>query len=197
VALLPSQGEVLAANSGDGTVSVIDGSTNAVVRTLGVGPTPDAVAVTPDQSTAVVTNEGDNTISILRGPVVGSVNFTGAVENTAFGVGTSPARPSTSTSGTVLSNSSDPNGGTLTAHPGTIATAHGGSVAMNADGTFTYHPGAGFTGVDSFPFTVSNGIANASGTAQTPSRTSCGTSTTPAPRTAPGPRPHRSTRCRT
>jgi hypothetical protein len=44
---------------------VIDAGDDADVASVGVGNTPDAVAVTPDQTTAVVTNEGDNTISIV------------------------------------------------------------------------------------------------------------------------------------
>ena len=69
IALLSGLGEALVANSGDGTVSVIDTSTNSLLTTLAVGNTPDGIAVTPDQSTAVVANEGDNTVSIV--PVTG------------------------------------------------------------------------------------------------------------------------------
>ena len=165
VAVLPSAGEVLASNSGDGTVSVISVATDAVTGTLGVGRTPDAIGVSPDQRTVAVTNEGDNTLTILRPPAAGPVSFGGAVGNTTFGVGTSPSQPSTTTSGTVLSNSSDPNGGTLTATPGSIITNHGGTVAMNANGTFTYHPPAGFTGTDTFSFQVDNGVSAATATA--------------------------------
>ena len=66
VAALPALGEVLATNSGDNTVSVIDTSSDGSPATVPVGTTPDAVAVTPDQTTAVVTNEGDNDISVLH-----------------------------------------------------------------------------------------------------------------------------------
>lgn len=101
--------------------------------------------------------------AISTAPTVGDVSYTGAVGNTTFGVGTSPASPSTSTTGTVLSNSSG--GGTLSAIPGPISTTQGGTVQMNADGTFTYDPPAGFTGDDTFPFVVTNGSASAGGTA--------------------------------
>jgi len=98
-------------------------------------------------------------------PTVGNVSYTGAIGNTTFGVGTSPSSPSTSTSGTVLSNSTDANGDTLSAVAGTIATAHGGSVSMNSNGTFTYTPAVGFTGSDTFTFQVSDGTTTSSGTA--------------------------------
>ncbi len=98
-------------------------------------------------------------------PTVGSVSYSGAIGNTTFGVGTSPSSPSTSTSGTVLSKSSDANGDSLSVTAGTIGTAHGGSVSMNSNGTFTYTPPVGFTGSDSFTFQVSDGFTSTSGTA--------------------------------
>ncbi|HYG81622.1 MAG TPA: Ig-like domain-containing protein, partial [Pyrinomonadaceae bacterium] len=38
------------------------------------------------------------------------------------------------------------------------ATAQGGEVDVNADGTFTYTPASGFEGADSFNYTISNGV---------------------------------------
>src|SRR5205823_372071 len=38
----------------------------------------------------------------------------------------------------------------------TSATSGGGTVTLNADGTFTYDPAAGFEGADSFWYTLSN-----------------------------------------
>ena len=98
-------------------------------------------------------------------PVAGAVSFSGAVGNTVFGVGTSPATPSTTSAGSVLSNSSDQDGDAITAVAGALSTTGGGSVAMNADGTFTYTPAAGFTGDDTFTFTVSDGALTNTGTA--------------------------------
>ncbi|MGO9960806.1 MAG: Ig-like domain-containing protein [Solirubrobacteraceae bacterium] len=165
IAVDASAGDVLAADSGDGDLSVIDDASNTVISTIKVGDTPDAVAVTPDQKLAIVTNEGDDTITILSValPVAGGVSFSGAVGNTTFGVGTSPAQPSTSTTGTVLSNSSDPTGGTVSAVAGTIPTTDGGSVSMNSDGTFTYFPPAGNrSGTDTFTFQVQNAFGTSS-----------------------------------
>jgi len=38
------------------------------------------------------------------------------------------------------------------------ATAQGGTITLNADGSFLYTPASGFTGVDSFNYTVTNGL---------------------------------------
>jgi YVTN family beta-propeller protein len=69
VAAVPSLGEVLATNSADGTVTVLDAASGTALTTFAVGRAPDAIAVTPDASTAVVSNEADDTISIF--PVTG------------------------------------------------------------------------------------------------------------------------------
>lgn len=101
-------------------------------------------------------------------PTVGAVTFSGAVGNTTFGVGTSPPQPSTADNGSgdsVLANASDINGDTLTAVPGTITTTKGGSVVLSSNGTFTYSPPAGFTGNDTFSFSVSDGTTTTTGTA--------------------------------
>jgi hypothetical protein len=46
-----------------------------------------------------------------------------------------------------------------------ITLASGATLTVNADGSFTYLPAAGFQGSDSFTFTVSDGAATASATA--------------------------------
>lgn len=47
--------------------------------------------------------------------------------------------------------------GTLTATAGTFGTTGGGSVTIAADGSFTYAPASGFTGIDTFTYTANNG----------------------------------------
>jgi YVTN family beta-propeller protein len=54
------------ANDKDGTVSVVDTSTNAVVARLPTGVSPTSVAVTPDGRKAYVTNFDDGTLRVLR-----------------------------------------------------------------------------------------------------------------------------------
>lgn len=78
----------------------------------------------------------------------------------------------TAVSGSVLTNDIDPNGGTLTvtalngvgaAIGNSTATASGnGTITLNADGTYTYTPNTGFTGADSFSYTVCNTAGNCS-----------------------------------
>ncbi len=51
---------------------------------------------------------------------------------------------------------SDPDGDAVTAVAATLTTAHGGTAVINADGTFTYTPTAGFFGTDTFNYTISD-----------------------------------------
>lgn len=51
----------------------------------------------------------------------------------------------------------DPDGDTVTAVAGTFTSANGGTVVVNADGTFTYTPATGFFGADSLGYTISDG----------------------------------------
>lgn len=53
------------ANSGDGTVSVLDTVTKTVTQTITVGTTPTGVALTPDGTRAYVTNKGSNNVSVI------------------------------------------------------------------------------------------------------------------------------------
>jgi VCBS repeat-containing protein len=91
-----------------------------------------------------------------QAPSAGTDSYS-AVGNTTLGVGTSPSGPAVTQTGSVLSNDSDPDSAnSLTATAGTITTTQGGSVTMNSDGTFTYLPKQGFSGADSFTYTVSD-----------------------------------------
>lgn len=62
----------------------------------------------------------------------------------------------------VLANDSDVDGDLLSVS--TVSAASNGSVFINADNTVTYTPNAGFSGVDSFTYTMSDGFVNASAT---------------------------------
>jgi hypothetical protein len=57
----------------------------------------------------------------------------------------------------VLANDTDGENDALSAVPGTVGTTSGGTATINADGSFSYLSGAGFVGVDSFTYTVTDG----------------------------------------
>lgn len=54
---------------------------------------------------------------------------------------------------------SDIEGDALSVVPGKITTGNGGVVILNADGSFTYDPPDGFSGKDSFAYTLTDGTA--------------------------------------
>lgn len=66
VAVNPDGTKVYVANSGEGTVNVINTATNEVSATVRVGRMPAAVAVHPDGSTVYVTNWGEGTVSVIN-----------------------------------------------------------------------------------------------------------------------------------
>lgn len=55
----------------------------------------------------------------------------------------------------VLANDSDPDGGTLTASP--VDQPANGTLALSSDGSFTYTPNPGFSGVDAFTYQAGDG----------------------------------------
>ncbi|HYR07306.1 MAG TPA: Ig-like domain-containing protein [Longimicrobium sp.] len=57
----------------------------------------------------------------------------------------------------VLANDTDGENNPLSAVPGTFGTTSGGTVTINADGSFTYLSAPGFIGADSFTYTVTDG----------------------------------------
>jgi hypothetical protein len=69
----------------------------------------------------------------------------------------------------VLANDSDPDGvgPAISATAGTFLSVQGGNVALNADGSFTYNPPAGFEGTDTFTYTLNDN--------DTPNNTDTGT----------------------
>jgi len=108
---------------------------------------------------------GVETVTIeigVRPPSVVAGSFPGAVGNTELQVGGSRgSAPEVYDAGaSALNGDSDPNGGTLSTTPATIATTEGGTVHMAADGTFTYQPPTGFSGSsDTFIYQVNTSEA--------------------------------------
>ncbi len=122
----------------------------AVVNTSDntVSYTPDAGFTGTDTFTYVVTDPDGNTDTATVTVVVGDNGEPVAADDTAS------VTPGASTTITVLSNDTDPDGDALTV---TISGAPtNGTAVVNADGTVTYTPTAGFTGADSFEYTVTD-----------------------------------------
>ncbi|NJK70121.1 MAG: tandem-95 repeat protein, partial [Microcoleus sp. SU_5_3] len=59
----------------------------------------------------------------------------------------------------VLANDSDLDGDLLTAN--LVANPNNGTIALNNNGSFSYTPNPGFTGLDSFTYSISDGVATA------------------------------------
>lgn len=57
-------------------------------------------------------------------------------------------------SGNVKTNDSDPENDPLTVNTTPVSGPSNGTVTLNADGTFTYRPNAGFTGTDKFVYSI-------------------------------------------
>ncbi|MGE3778056.1 MAG: Ig-like domain-containing protein [Pirellulaceae bacterium] len=58
----------------------------------------------------------------------------------------------------VLANDFDVDGDSLTAVPWSGSSAQGGQVLLNGDGSFSYTPPIGFTGLDSFQYSANDGL---------------------------------------
>jgi YVTN family beta-propeller protein len=67
IAFNPANNRVYVANNRGGTVSVLDGRTDAVVATLNVGKLPYAIAANPGENKVYVSNTFSNLLTIIDG----------------------------------------------------------------------------------------------------------------------------------
>jgi VCBS repeat-containing protein len=114
-----------------------------------------------------ISNVATVTINIVNAPPVAANDAYASVGNTELRVGTGSALyPAVVVSGSVLGNDSDPDGGPspLTVTGFSATSTAGGTVNVNANGSFTYLPPTGFLGTDTFTYTISDGVATATGT---------------------------------
>ncbi len=141
-----------------------DGDT--LTYTLGTGPTDGTVTLNTNGSFTYTPTTGYSgtdsfTYSISDGnggtdtatvtlTVPGPANSPPDAVNDAFGT-----LYETAFSDTVATNDSDPNGDTLTYTLGTGPT--NGTISLNTNGTFTYTPNTGYSGQDSFTYSISDG----------------------------------------
>lgn len=107
------------------------------------------LADTVDANTTLVTG------SVSSTPIAKNDQYAG-FGNVPLSADGSPGKPG------LLANDSDPDGDTLTVTAVDATSAAGGSVSLvnAATGTFTYSPPAGFSGVDSFNYTIQDNDAH-------------------------------------
>ena len=114
-----------------------------------------------------VSNVATVTIDIANMPPGANSDSYISVGNTELRVGTgAAAHPAVIIGGSVLANDTDPDGGpsALTVTSYSSASTGGGTVSMNPNGSFNYLPPTGFLGIDSFTYTISDGIATSTAT---------------------------------
>ena len=155
----------------NGTVAITGGGTGLTYQ-----PDPNYCnappGTTPDTFTYTLNGGSTATVSVTvtcvnDPPVADDETFTGAIGNTALVVNDpddaapSPTHPKKTISGDILAGDTDIDGpGPLTVTPGTFATNDGGSVTIESDGDFTFHPAASTSCTDTsdfFDYTVTDG----------------------------------------
>ncbi|MFN8123870.1 MAG: Ig-like domain-containing protein [Thermoleophilia bacterium] len=168
-------GDLVVADSITSGVIRVDATTGqqAVIDTGGVYSNPVGIAVEDDGGLIVGQNAFGNPGSVLRQDASGgapSVLSTGGllVDTNAVAVvrdgppaavdasyAASAGVPLTASPPGVLAGASDPDGDAVTAV--LVAGPSHGTVALAPDGSFTYTPGTGYSGPDSFTFRASDG----------------------------------------
>ncbi|CUH77121.1 Ig-like domain-containing protein [Tropicibacter naphthalenivorans] len=151
------------------TVAVLENDTDPdgdlLTVTIAEAPANGTVVVNPEGTVTYTPNtdyEGVDTFTYTVTDPDGLVDSAtvrievGEVDNTApvavDDVDTTPV--DTAITVDVLGNDSDPNGDAITTV--TATDPANGSVLVNADGTITYTPDAGFTGLDTFTYTIAD-----------------------------------------
>jgi large repetitive protein len=144
--------------SGDASVADYQAALRSVVFSTtdaSASPAARTVSFVVTDTDSETSNTASRTIDVTAAatpPTAINQSYT-AVGNTPLAVGTTPAGPAANVSGSLLNgDSGDASCGTLTV-TGNSTPAHG-SVAVNPDGTFTYLPNAGFSGTDTFQYTI-------------------------------------------
>ena len=152
--------DLAVANSGSNNVAVLMGAPGgyfARATTYAAGAGPHGVAVgdfdNDDDQDLAVANEGSNDVSVLlnnRAPTAAADSYATAQD-----------KPLDVAAPGVLGNDKDPEatgywgGDELTA--AVAAGPEHGTLTFNTNGSFHYDPAAGYTGSDSFQYTVSDG----------------------------------------
>ena len=128
-----------------------------------VSPAARTISFVATDPNGAFSNSVSRTIDVSEAnrPPIANTDSYSAVGNTTLAVGTTASSPAiTVSAGSVLNNDSDPDSTDPLSVTANTSPAHG-SVSMNSDGTFTYLPNAGFSGADSFTYTVTDSDAPA------------------------------------
>ena len=136
----------------NGTVSLVGGQLVFTPDANYNGPASFNYTITDGSLTAVATVSG--TVTTINDAPVALLNTYSTPEDIALG-------GNLITDDTGVGVDFDVDGDALIIDPasvGTFVTAQGGSVTINADGSFIYTPFLNFSGQDSFTYTVSDGI---------------------------------------
>ena len=148
-----------------------DADGDALTAAVATGPATGTVTVNADGSFAYTPNANFNGSDSFTYTVSdGELSDTGTVNLTVAPVNDAPEANDDSASGNadavitsnVLVNDLDLDGDSLTA--AIASEAANGTVVVNANGNFEYTPNAGFSGEDSFTYTVSDGELSDTGT---------------------------------
>ncbi|MDG1206317.1 MAG: Ig-like domain-containing protein, partial [Pseudomonadales bacterium] len=103
-------------------------------------------------------DEEDYTISTDPNPGVNDPPV--ANDDTASTVTDTTLYSSTS----ILSNDTDPEGDSLSVSSGTFTTSQSGTLVLQSDGDYTYSPPSGFSGTDTYDYTLSDSALTDTGT---------------------------------
>ncbi|MEZ7516057.1 Ig-like domain-containing protein, partial [Flavobacterium frigidarium] len=138
-------GEIIIAADGNYTYQSAIGfiGTDSYVYTVGDGQATATGTVTFTVNAANPTNSAPVTVDDFATVVSGTI-YTSVTSLTA--------------------NDTDADGDILIIISGTFATAQGGTIVINSDGSYTYQSAPNFVGTDSYVYTVSDGQATATGT---------------------------------
>ena len=150
--------------SGDAFISSYQTALRSIVFSTtddSASPLARVISFQVTDSLSHTSNTATRTIDVSEAampPTAVNQSYT-AVGNTPLGVGTSPSAPAATVSGSLLNGDSDPSDPSATLSVTANSSPGNGSVVVNPDGTFTYTPVAGFSGTDSFTYTIAGSNA--------------------------------------
>ena len=130
----------------------------AVIKNTGI------TAGTDDATSVNYTHTLDSNTTLVPGSVHASPlavnNAYTTIGNTLLEVSNSPSStaPKVTAAGTLFDNDTIASLTRFQLQTFSATSANGGTVAVNANGTFTYLPPAGFTGTDTFTYTLRNSV---------------------------------------